>query len=394
MTSGALFQVRVFRRTEERSGRPEHDLEEGCPGPASARRRLRRCAARDTARSASPASRRRSSRRTRPAGAMPRCAAMARCGACSVAPAHCTHAVDVVPGSAAVATSRRQLALAAPHRHLHVVLVGRGLLHLAESGDQVPVDGEQQVPRLQHAWPLASRRPGARSSAPGGAPGLCCAMRCGQLSEQAQLARAPPAASGTAPPRASAAACRCARGRACRRPRRSARRGSPARSRGRSRRRSSTTVPSTAPAASLQHAVEVQRRVHQLRRLEVAVAEAHGARQRQLELDRRWRSRCCARCSSPSPPRPTTQMRSPAMSSRGDEPRGLHRRAADQLRVVGDDGEVVQRMHVHHPARHLHGAGEGDVTSPDGDRHGVAVHDHQAALRHPPPGRCRGSCAR
>ena len=65
-----------------------------------------------------------------------------------------------------------------------------------------------------------------------------------------------------------------------------------------------------------QHAVEVGRRVGELHGLEVAVAEAHGARQRQLErLDVAiWvlRERI-----SLSAPRPTTHTGSPAASSRG-----------------------------------------------------------------------------
>ena len=38
-------------------------------------------------------------------------------------------------------------------------------------------------------------------------------------------------------------------------------------------------------------------------------------------------------------------------------------------------------MHVHHPPGYLHGAGESDGDVPDRHRHGVAVDDHQAALR-------------
>ena len=54
---------------------------------------------------------------------------------------------------------------------------------------------------------------------------------------------------------------------------------------------------------------------------------------------RRSRSAVARARSWPSAVSPTTQIESPAPSSRGSEVRSLHRRVADQLRVVGDDSE-------------------------------------------------------
>ncbi len=64
--------------------------------------------------------------------------------------------------------------------------------------------------------------------------------------------------------------------------------------------------PMIAPDFSEQHAVVVERRIHQRDAFDVAVPEAHRARQRQQDrLDLRDLG-ACASCSSLSPPRPTT----------------------------------------------------------------------------------------
>ena len=59
----------------------------------------------------------------------------------------------------------------------------------------------------------------------------------------------------------------------------------------------------------------------------------------------------------------------------------LHRRVADELGVVADDGEIVQRMHELHLAGNLERAREGDAHVAHRHRHGVAIDDHEAARR-------------
>ena len=62
--------------------------------------------------------------------------------------------------------------------------------------------------------------------------------------------------------------------------------------------------------------------------------------------------------------KPTTATSSPGNERLGQERRALDRRVADQLRVVRDDGEVVQRMDVLDAARNLERARERKRTSP------------------------------
>ncbi len=63
-----------------------------------------------------------------------------------------------------------------------------------------------------------------------------------------------------------------------------------------------------------------------------------------------------------------------------DEGGGLHGRIADQLRVVGHDREVVQRVDVLDASRDLERAREREAHVAHRDRHGVAVDDDPAAL--------------
>ena len=83
--------------------------------------------------------------------------------------------------------------------------------------------------------------------------------------------------------------------------------------------------------------------------------------------------------SSLSASMPTTQTFSPGAMRRSDKLRAPHRRAADELRVVADDGEIVQRMHELHLAGNLQRAREGDAHVAHRHRHRVAIDDHQAA---------------
>src|SRR5512139_1934794 len=69
---------------------------------------------------------------------MPRCAAIARCGACSVEPAHSTMRLRSPPPSCAVA----------PDRDFHARFLHRAL-DLAEAVHHLTVDRQQQVPGLQ-----------------------------------------------------------------------------------------------------------------------------------------------------------------------------------------------------------------------------------------------------
>jgi hypothetical protein len=84
--------------------------------------------------------------------------------------------------------------------------------------------------------------------------------------------------------------------------------------------------------------------------------------------------------SSPLPSSPTTLTVSPALSGEGSSRAALHRRAADQLRIVMNHRQVVQRVHVDDLAGNLDGAGKGQPHVAHRHRHGVAVGDDQAAL--------------
>ena len=91
---------------------------------------------------------------------------------------------------------------------------------------------------------------------------------------------------------------------------------------------------------------------------------------------------CVARdLRSPSPSMPTTVTVWPSRSGCGLSSRGAHRRRADQLRVVGDHREVVQRMHELDAAGNLERAAEGQPHVAERHRHRVAIRDHQSALR-------------
>ena len=78
--------------------------------------------------------------------------------------------------------------------------------------------------------------------------------------------------------------------------------------------------------------------------------------------------------------KPTTATSSPGTSVLVTNVAALDRRVADQLRVVRDDGQVVQRMDVLDAARDLERARERQPHVAHGDGHGVAVDDDPAAL--------------
>ena len=172
-----------------------------------------------------------------------------------------------------------------------------------------------------------------------------------------------------------------ARGGACPARRRWRRRDFPAAARGRFPRRSSTTGRGRCPRSSVSAPSKSRGPVHELDGLEIALAELHGARQRQLD-GRQRRDLRGARvelavrrpCRPPTASRPGTMRRSNNLAL-------LHRRGADELGVVADDGEVVQRMHELHLAGNFERAGEDDAHVAHRHRHGVAVDDDQAARR-------------
>ena len=60
---------------------------------------------------------------------------------------------------------------------------------------------------------------------------------------------------------------------------------------------------------------------------------------------------------------------------------GLDGRIADGRRIVGDDGEIMQRMHLHDLGINLERTRERNRNVADCYRHGVAVHDHVTTLR-------------
>ncbi len=128
-----------------------------------------------------------------------------------------------------------------------------------------------------------------------------------------------------------------------------------------------------------QHAVEIPRRVEQLRHFDVGVTELHGARQRQFQRIQRAH-RGGARLQLAVTVHAHHRDSHAILQRGGIQAGALHRCGADQLRVVGDHGEVVQRMHVDHLAGNLQRSTEGQPHVTQRKRHGVAVGNHQAAL--------------
>ena len=295
---------------------------------------------------------------------------------CRARPLH--QAIDIRSGKLRGGDVERLLALAAPHRDLHMILVGRGSLHLAKARHHAAIDREQQIALLQ-----ALRRRGAADQAHHGQ----------RLAPRRRVLREPP--------RPALRQADLARSRQRQHPELGLERVQRAlvahpiehighqvdRHAARILRQLAAALvrearPGAQNVAGLvgQYAVEFQRRIDELHGLDIAVAEAHGARQRQLQ-------RIDARDLGPAGMQlaVTAQSHHPHRFAGHQfarrQPRGPHRRAADQRRIVGDDREVVLRMDVHHAPRNLHGAGEGHRHVADRHRHGVAIDHHQAPLR-------------
>ena len=188
---------------------------------------------------------------------MPRCAIIARCGACRVAPAHITMRSMSLPLSAAVAQRHAFLLAVAPHRDVDLGLVGHGEFDFAEARDHLVVDGQQRCRPASGGRRPASRRPGARWTAPGAGSGLAISSLLQPLVGQAEAARrgqrlrhqlrfervqrtAWPARGGACPAR-----CRWRR------------RDSPAAGRGRCSHAKLDHRPITLPVVVDQHAVEI-----------------------------------------------------------------------------------------------------------------------------------------
>ena len=121
--------------------------------------------------------------------------------------------------------------------------------------------------------------------------------------------------------------------------------------------------------------------VHELDGVEIALTELHGARQRQLDRIQRRHLRGARVELAVGSHADHPQRSRRALMRRSNKLRALDRRGADELRVVADDGEVVQRMHEFHLAGNLQRAREDDAHVAHGDGHGVAIDDHQPACR-------------
>ncbi len=137
--------------------------------------------------------------------------------------------------------------------------------------------------------------------------------------------------------------------------------------------------PQYIPRLICQHAVELERWVDQLRHFDVAVTEAHRARQRQLErIDARdfgvTRVHLTVSAQPHDPDRLTRRQLTRS------ELRGLHGCCTDELRIVGDDREIVDGVDVDHMPGHFNGTGERDRDVTDRHRHGVTVDNDEAAL--------------
>ena len=260
---------------------------------------------------------------------------------CRARPLH--QAIDVRPGKLRGGDLERLFALAAPHRDLHMILVGRGFLHLAKARHHVAVNREQQIPLLQtqrrrgtahhahHRQRLAPRRGVLREP-------LRPALRKADLARSREGQH--PELGLERVQRAVVAHVIEHVGHQVDRHAARILRQLPA-----------ALVSEARPGAENvtglvgQHAVEFQRRVDELHGLEIAVAKAHGARQRQLQrIDARdlglARVHLAVAAQSHHPHRFAGEQFARRQLGR------FHRRAADQRRIVGDDREVVLRMDV------------------------------------------------
>ncbi len=133
------------------------------------------------------------------------------------------------------------------------------------------------------------------------------------------------------------------------------------------------------PGLVCDDAVELQRRIDQLHHFEIAVAEAHRARQRQFErIDAGNLSGARAQVAVAAHSYDPDAVTSGKVARR--QLRRFHRRRTDQLRVVLDDSEIVQRVDVEHTTRYLHGAGERNRHVADPDGHRITINNDQAAL--------------
>ena len=214
---------------------------------------------------------------------MPRCALIARCGACSVAPAHCTTRSMSAPGSAAVFTS--SVCSAWPRQ---TVTRTCSLSAAARSTSRNRVT---TLPSI-----ASTRSPGCSS---------CAASRAADQAHHGERLAAP---SGRVAPSCAASSspagrfrARCASGKTREFGFERMQRPLAAHAIehvGHQIDRHAAVVlgdfapvlvgearPSAEHVARLigEHAVELERRIDELRGLDVAVAEAHGARQRQLQ---------------------------------------------------------------------------------------------------------------
>ena len=128
-----------------------------------------------------------------------------------------------------------------------------------------------------------------------------------------------------------------------------------------------------------EHAVVVARAVHQLNGFQVRFAELECTRQREGHRIDRSHGRLTRLHLAVA-----THANGPDllawMHVADFERRGLRRRVTDQLRVVRDDREVVQGMHILDATGNLDRAGEGQTHIANDDGYRVAIDHDQTAL--------------